>query len=268
MKKHNNIREFLRNYEEFGSLSICWYLFGSNGHVERPPFVIPSYTKRFEKSCHYKTIVQPKRIENFAIHHVTQYRPGYFGVDEAKNRISGPYTIHQTTEFSQLNHYVLRSLVDYKIKMARGCADGSGRKTMEFFNIVNTKSVVEDYTILERINTVDPKKQLSPYFASSKSVTNNVFKTEQQLPHAFDWEAYLINNLDVAEVLPTQRFAITHWLQHGHQEQRKYQWENGKDKWIGYLDRYPDLQKNGVRTKEQAIQHYVQHGKSERRTFV
>ena len=55
-----------------------------------------------------------------------------------------------------------------------------------------------------------------------------------------------------------------HWFEHGHSEQRKYQWENGKDKWIGYINRYPDLRKNGVTTKEQAIQHYVQYGKNRR----
>lgn len=267
LKRHNNIREFLRNYEEYGSLSICWYLFGSNGHIARPPFVIPSYTKRYEKSCHYKTIVQPKRVENFHIHHVLKYRPGYFGVDEAKNQINGPYTINQTTELSQLNHYVLRSLADYKIKMARGCADGSGRKTMSFFDIVNSKSIVDDYTILERISAVKGI-QLSPYLASPKVGVSNAVKKEQQLPPAFDWEAYLINNSDIVGISPTQQFAITHWLQHGHEEQRKYQWENGKDKWIGYLDRYPDLRKNGVKTKEQAIQHYVRRGKSEGRIFI
>lgn len=39
------------------------------------------------------------------------------------------------------------------------------------------------------------------------------------------------------------------------------------DRWVSYLDRYPDLRQNGIITQKQAISHYLRYGKFEGRIF-
>ena len=257
LHKHHNIREFLQHYEEFGSLSVCWYLFGTSGHINQQPSGYATYAKRHPQSCHYKTIVQPARVISYVIHNVDRYVDGYFGVDEKKNRISGPFTKYQTTEYIQLNHYVLRSLSEFVEKMQRGRPDGGPLKRWDYFMKIEDKATIEDTTILRRIVELGGTLPLIP-----------PRKNKIRLPRHFDWEAYLVLNAEVTAEAPFKNYAIYHWDRYGRQEQRKYRWESGNEKWIGYLDRYPDLRQNGITTKEQAIQHYLRKGKMEGRIFA
>lgn len=107
--------------------------------------------------------------------------------------------------------------------------------------------------------SVPPSPQSPP--SSAQSAQSEPFDR-------FNWEAYLILNPDVAKVSTTQAWAIRHWRGFGYKEQRKYYWENGKDKWITYLDRYPELRLNGVTTQESAVDHYIRYGKTEGRIFT
>lgn len=152
LKQHQTIKEFLTNYETYGAVSIGWYLFGSSGHIEKQNSIVKSYTYRFPNSSHYKTIVQPKTVLRYAVHHVEQHDEGYFTVDENKNRINGPFNQTSTLHSAQLNHYIVRSRRDFEDKMAKGCADGASPRTWEFFDIVNAHATVYDDLILSKIN--------------------------------------------------------------------------------------------------------------------
>lgn len=158
LKQHDSIRDFLVNYEEFGAVSIPWYLFGSNGHVEKQKSILPSYTTRHPESSCYKTIVQPKAVIHFSVHHVDEFQPGYYAVDPALNRVEGAITQHQVSDVAQLNHYFLRSLRDYEEKIARGPSAGTTNRTMEEFHHVNQWCNVQDTTIIERIAYLQAKK--------------------------------------------------------------------------------------------------------------
>lgn len=158
LKQHSSIKDFLVNYEAYGAVSVAWYLFGSNGHVEKQPSVIQAFTQRFPISCHYKTIVQPKAVEQYIIHHVGEHKPDYYTVDEGTNRINGPCTINQLTYYVQLNHYIVRSHKDYIDKINRGCADGTPARPREWFDIINKGATVTDTTIITRIKEIEGLK--------------------------------------------------------------------------------------------------------------
>lgn len=151
LKQHDNIRDFLVNYEEFGALSIPWYIFGSNGHVEKQKSILTSYTTRHRDSSCYKTIIQPRMVRRFSVHNVEEHEPGFFTVDQARNRVSGPMTQYQVSDLAQLNHYFLRSLRDYEEKIARGPAAGTVSRTIEEFHNIDRWCEIEDTLILERI---------------------------------------------------------------------------------------------------------------------
>lgn len=141
IKNGMNIIEFLKPYENFAALGIYWLCFGSNGKKKKQKSQIKSYTMRseytFHANNHIKSIVQPKYVKNkvSADPHTFIYNPGYFQVDENKNKLSGPIGIHTSNKI-QLNHYVLRSLEDFENKMKRGGGNSGniGRKNMHFFN--------------------------------------------------------------------------------------------------------------------------------------
>lgn len=154
LKQHRSVRELLSGYKAFGALSVGWYLFGSNGHLTKQKSVIRSYTTRVPTSCHYKTFVQPKAVLKFTIHDVALHAPGYYTVDEQKNPVHGPFTRYQNTSICQINHYVVRSLDDFREKMARGCADGSTPKSISFFDDINRMATVEDNSITPDIGSI------------------------------------------------------------------------------------------------------------------
>ena len=246
LKKHNNIQEFLKCYEEFGAVSVCWYLFGSNGRVKRQMSGYAPYTKRLSNSCHYKTIVQPTRIIEMGIHNVVSHAPGYHTVDEQKHQVSGPFTLYQNTELIQLNHYVVRSFEEYLDKMQRSS------KQMSFFERINDSVTVDDYSFPERLITLGG--------------TVAVVGPDYDIPADFNWEAYIIINSNLHHITNEYQ-AKYHWITLGKSDNLLYRWENGNDKWKGYLDRYPDLRQNGVITQYQSVIHYLYHGKNEGRVF-
>lgn len=253
LKKHKILGDFLKEFEEFGAVSVGWYLFGSNGHIKRQTSGYAPYTKRFPHSSHYKTIVQPARVLNFRIHEVVQHVPGYYTVDEQKHPVSGPYTIHQETEYIQLNHYVIRSLEEFVDKCHRGAGDGM-HKPLDFIDIVDSQATVEDYTLINNVRTLGlPVPAIDPDY-------------EHLPPPDFSYEAYLIRNPDL-HIFKYHVQAILHWVNSGYRENRVYKWDDGKDHWVDYLNRYPDLQPGGIRTQQDAVRHFMDFGKREGRTF-
>lgn len=200
LKKHSNIVDFLKSYEDYAALSVCWYYFGSSNHIKKQKSIIQSYTLRAKRSCYYKTIVQTQLVEGFEIHCVTKHKPGYFTVDEQKRRVHGPQTVHQTNEFCQLNHYVVRSFEDYQQKIARGDAAGLPPKPEDFFDKINERATVFDDSIFDFLY---PKYQ-------------------QFLSTYFDWESYLINNPQVAAISNTKEYALEHWYTLGDSKIHSY----------------------------------------------
>jgi hypothetical protein len=153
--QNGNLGDFLDNYKKFGGLGIHWRVFGSNGHLERPEkSQLESYTKRSlvteDMNRHIKSVVQPRHIKSVPKdpHHF-KYRFGKYCVNENFERIDGPLATHTSNKI-QLNHYFVRSLEDFRLKVARGRADSEMQRTVEEFQMVNEfANLVTDENILE-----------------------------------------------------------------------------------------------------------------------
>lgn len=85
-----------------------------------------------------------------------------------------------------------------------------------------------------------------------------------ELPQDFDWQSYLINNPDVANVSCNKKFAINHWLNWGHWEGRSY-CQYVKFDWEDYLDNNPCLRISGLISEEMALKHFILHRSHEPR---
>jgi hypothetical protein len=154
LKQHNNVNDFLREYENFGAVSVIWHLFGSNGHLTHQNNTIESYNKRvrfgnFREGYHFKTIVMTDRTRHMSIHDA-HYNPGYTAVDETKMPTHGPFPRELHTNIVQLNHYVIRSLEDFQEKSKRRSGDGEV-KNIDFFYMIDGLANEEyDWSIIER----------------------------------------------------------------------------------------------------------------------
>ena len=93
-KSNDDIKEVLKDYENYGGLVVNWLFFGSGGHITRPDglvtenFIMSSH-KDWCLNNHIKSIVQPERTQSIGDPHFFKYKPPYFAVSEAKINIPG-----------------------------------------------------------------------------------------------------------------------------------------------------------------------------------
>jgi len=99
----------LAPYEKFAGLAVSWMLYGSSGHLTRPPgLVIANYPRRSVVPDHHvKCIVDPARMEGCELiaHHFKCTR-GEAIVDEAGEPMGGPFRDRPSATVFRINHYL------------------------------------------------------------------------------------------------------------------------------------------------------------------
>jgi hypothetical protein len=159
-----NLPEFLENYKRYGGLGIYWLMFGSNGHLEKPQgSQLESYSRRSLKTDsvngHIKSIVQPRYVKRVETPHHFKYKFGKYCVNENCKRIEGPISLHTSNKI-QMNHYFLRSLAEFKLKIARGRADNNEIRSLNEFYIEDEKcNFIIDENIKELKMLMDKNNQ-------------------------------------------------------------------------------------------------------------
>jgi hypothetical protein len=135
-----NIVEFLKQYENYGGVSVGWYLFNSNDHISRPEgLIIDNFTKYSEDlNCHIKTIIQPeKSISTIGTPHNFIFN-GTHAVDENFNIVNTSFNpSHYSLNKIVLHHYHTLSREEYDIKQNKGILDhnleDTPRPNQEFY---------------------------------------------------------------------------------------------------------------------------------------
>jgi len=150
----DDLKNILPPYEQYGGLGVCWHVFGANGHAQRPRgLVIENYVKRGPITFdiygmgkpQYKTIVQTKKAAACGNPHFFEYRPGWRAVNDAgvkmPSRTHGP----ASAQVVQLNHYMCKSLEDWRLKQERrGGASGRPRTDDHWEMIQAACNAIED----------------------------------------------------------------------------------------------------------------------------
>lgn len=123
-----NLIEFLRDYENYGGLSVAWILFNSHGHIKRPDgLTSDNFTTALDDpNCHIKTIIRPeKAISTIGNPHNFNFHQTY-AVDEKFNIVSGPFNKENYSfDLIKLHHYVCMSEEEFNIKQNKGLLDNS-----------------------------------------------------------------------------------------------------------------------------------------------
>ena len=136
---NNDIKETLKEYEEFSGLGISWRIFGSSGIKEKTPEgqrtkFTQHTTSDFPANRHIKSIVNPLLAEQAAGPHSFKYSKGCC-VNVNKEIIENNFT---TPIYKKiwLDHYFTRSIEEWNEKVLRGRSDVNVTRTLsEFYDI-------------------------------------------------------------------------------------------------------------------------------------
>jgi len=116
----DDLREFLREFEEYSGLAVHVQLFGTSGYIKRPPTLINHLLRRAETmfGCNgwLKCIIKPDKTNTDVHWYLTLHHPPMTEgaiVKENHVPVHGGYCGNITTEKIALNHYALRSWQDY-----------------------------------------------------------------------------------------------------------------------------------------------------------
>lgn len=161
--------EILSDYEAFPGVVANWAMFGTSGHKRRPPgLVIENYvcrTNRPQFNTHFKSIVDPRRVNRPRNAHFFSYRDGV-AVDENKQRVTSTgKTDSVSFERLRVNHYWSKSEEECREKLELWQAVGDETRTLELVKQQNALlNDVLDKTILKylsplrgRLSTLAPR---------------------------------------------------------------------------------------------------------------
>lgn len=134
LKKHPNVKDFIKDYAKWPSIAINWVLFGDNGLSFNGDYSIKRFTKHQKGvNPHVKVIVNIKQdVWMESPHHTNRY-----AVDTNFNIVVGPFNPDGDSEIAQINHYFCKTREEFKLKIERGMANfgyGAKRGIEEFDN--------------------------------------------------------------------------------------------------------------------------------------
>jgi hypothetical protein len=121
-----NLKEAIKPYIDYGLIFIKWKIFGSNGYIKQPKYVVPSFTKRKDDNSNFngKSIINSKFLNNFDVHFH----------DTSANIINVDNII--------INHYVIQSWSFFKsVKMTRGDVNNY----VQTINLKRDKKYFDEY---------------------------------------------------------------------------------------------------------------------------
>ncbi|MDR1195970.1 MAG: glycosyltransferase family 92 protein [Endomicrobium sp.] len=119
--KHDNIKDFLKEYEDFSQVTIHYRFFGTCGHKNKPEgLVIENYMYSKDTNPTGKSIVNPRAIIGKTnIHYSTVI--GLPGDERKLPYLEDPAIDIATTDIISINHYYTKSEEEFiTVKDARG----------------------------------------------------------------------------------------------------------------------------------------------------
>lgn len=123
----NNLVDFLKNYEEFGGVSLNWFFFGTSNIQQLCPnkLMIEQLTccslHSNENFTLLKCIVQPRYVSQFRSPHFADFLPGYFAVNTNQEPLlNEPWKGVLLFDKLRINHYWTREEEYFwKVKIPR-----------------------------------------------------------------------------------------------------------------------------------------------------
>jgi len=170
LDKETNIKQYLKKFEQFGSVGLSWLMFNSNGHEHTQKSQIESFTEchpgNLRVNQHVKSIVNTKHFISSPNPHYVMSNKDMVDVKGRKMK-RGPFlspAIHN--EGMRINHYYTRSKEDWKLKQKRGAGgrdnspsglnkDGLSKKyTQKVWDGHHAGETVQNYDIINLVKRI------------------------------------------------------------------------------------------------------------------
>lgn len=123
LKKHNNIKDLLREYNEYEGLAINWLCFGDSyleSFKSHKEFFMHT-NKTYTPNNHVKSFIKPKAINTFSGNFLHTFPCNTVG--ENYDKVNGPFRDH-SREKVYIKHCFTRCKEDFREKVKRGRGDG------------------------------------------------------------------------------------------------------------------------------------------------
>jgi hypothetical protein len=143
-----DIKNLLQRYESHGALGLCWSMFGSSGHIDKPKGLVKDnylWRRPDENPEWIKSIINTQFCHKINDPHYGIYSvPAVNDVFEPieGSRASSPRIV------AKINHYFTRSIEEYKRKIERGTGNANTpKRPIEWFYDLQEKSTIFDDTL-------------------------------------------------------------------------------------------------------------------------
>ena len=164
----NNIKDFLKDYENYPAVGINWVMFDSNGHkslksrgggVLSADFTRVLLNYNVKENCHIKSVVNPRKVLGVCSPHHFIYKNHQFAVTEHYKKIFGLFTDYHSSDKIRINHYYCKSAEEYIKKTERGNADNENKRTINeaYLNFTET---THDYVIQKFLPELEKRMNL------------------------------------------------------------------------------------------------------------
>jgi hypothetical protein len=139
LKKHNNIVDFLNDYDNFSGVGLNWLFFGTANQTE---FQNEPVTKRFQYCSNkldlqIKCIIKINKIYKYTTPHSPLLVEGII-CNINKNKIESDFNDDLNSDVAYIHHYYTKSEQEFREKIERGRADIPKKRSLdELINIHN-----------------------------------------------------------------------------------------------------------------------------------
>lgn len=154
LNNSTDIKQYLKNYEEYGGIGLHWLMFGSNNLMIKQSSTIYSYTQSCPShgaNIHIKSIINPKEYTgSHSDPHFIGTKNGNVNVNkeiiyDAFGNIRGTNKKPIIDINMRINHYYTKSLEDFNAKKNRGGGNMVDRiYTDTHFSSVQNENIYND----------------------------------------------------------------------------------------------------------------------------
>ena len=167
--EHDNLHNFLKDYEKYGAVCANWIMFGTSDIDEIPKntLMIESLTMRDQSvNKHVKSIVQPEKVRAVNSHAPTAFYSNFFQVTPNKVQFSGPFSPELNIDKLRINHYWTRDkkwLREIKIPRVEALKENlmAGDDTSWYLPCIQARSLTPTDWTLKIANCMNQKEDLT-----------------------------------------------------------------------------------------------------------